>query len=972
MGLDDSGDGAPTPEPSDPQSAVRKHVHAALFGGDAPRDVDRNGVPTQVGRFRTTRVLGTGGMGTVLAGFDDELERPVAVKLLHREIGIRHAERLRREAKALAKLSHPNVVTVYEVGHWQDRLFIAMEQVQGVTLGAWVAERERSVDELLDMFLRTGAGLVAAHGRDLVHRDFKPDNVIVGTDGRPRILDFGLVQTLEEEQEDGLHAPAAGAGSDADPTADTVAGITPAAGSLTETGTVLGTPAYMPAEQLAGKKTTAASDQFAFCVALWEALYGARPFAGRTVGQLAASVTQGKLVAPKHPRGSGRLRRALERGLCPDPAARWPAMQPLLDELSDLRTVGTRRRRSAVLGAAVAVALGGATWGFTRPQASNDPGCRPAQERLKPVWTEGIKERMRLRYMHSEPRAQEFFRTEMPLLDDWAQTWATIYTEACEGDEAERDPSMFEKRMTCLDVRLLELQVRTIGVAELSPEVAAAAASGDYMPFYFPGDCQNDALVAATTPLPDAQRATLFDNLLQLRIMEQRGKAAYFGEPGIAYEPTVAKGNELIEKVYATDYLPAKADFLARRGNGDFMAGLVPLEKGLEMLYEGARVAEKTGSDQTFVLANLWALRSLKTAGRSDYATPEVLAQLPRWESALERSGWPIYGTTEFRAWQAVVLASTGDLQGARLAAAQSITFARERFGPEHPFYRRTLSTTAYYLLGTPLHDEAERYLQTTIDSIEAAEGTTAYNLLLPLGIQTEVMINTERFDEALVSGRRVLEIATLHHGDVGSHVSQARAALARVHAARGEFEKVEALLAELWSTLEHDVGSFIAVPAELHANYAAARGVPDPKALERLKPVESHSPFTKMIIAAVTPLLDDQPTEQALEAIDEAMKIDPSPQAVALAKLVRGHVLERAGRLREAAAAFGESASCDCTAINGAMVLYAATLGQVRTLRALGDPSAEPIAQAFAERLARTSSSRAFIERLDATKPVE
>lgn len=977
MANDNSHDGRDihVPPQADGDSAIRKHVHAGLFGGKKPSDVGRDGTPTQVGRFRTTRVLGAGGMGTVLAGFDDELERPVAVKLLHREIGVRHAERLRREAKALAKLSHPNVVTVYEVGQWQGRLFVAMEQVEGVTLGRWMSEQARSVDDVLEMFLRTGAGLVAAHGRGLVHRDFKPDNVIVGVDGRPRILDFGLVQATEEEDEDTVHTPADDAAEEADATVDASNRVTAAAasGSLTETGTVLGTPAYMPAEQFAGKRTTEASDQFSFCVALWEALYGARPFAGRTMGQLATAVTEGNIEPPKSPRGSGRLRRALERGLSPDPSARWGGMQSLLDELADLRTVSTRRRRTVLLGGALALAVGGTAWGLTRPEAETrfvetkpEPGCEPAQERLNPIWTESIKRRVKANYLGAPQRAQEFLTTETALLDEWAKAWSDIYTEACESDEAERDPTQYEKRMTCLDLGLLELETRTVTLGGISPKIAAVAASGDYMPFYFPEDCRNEGRVANTMPLPPELRESLLDSLLAQRILEQKAKAAFFGEPGLEYEALMVQANEILEEVYELGYVPAHADFLTRRTNGEHMGGLVSLEDALERFEEGARLSAEVGLDQTFVFAKLWALRAMKSSGSSAFHAPEVIGQLPAWEAALERSGWPIYGTLEFRAWQAVVLSYAGDLPGARKAAEASIEFARERFGADHQFYRRTLGATAYYLQGTPLQAESERYVQMNISSIEAAEGREAYNLLLPLGNQTEQLINKEHFDEALVSARRFEAVATRHHGDAGTAVLQARIYLARIHAVRGEFEEAEALLAEVWKHIDVDSAYLTVVPAEFEANYSAARGVPDAEALERLQPIESHSPFTKMIIAAVTPLLADQPADQALAAIDEAMKIDPTEQATALAQLVRGHVLERAGRLREAAEAFEASAGCDCTAINGAMVLYAAKLGQVRTLRALEDPTAEALAKAFAERLAKTSSSHKLIEQLE------
>lgn len=962
---DDPSTRLSTPPRAEGESAIRKHVHAALFGGPKPVDVTRDGVPAAVGRFRTTRVLGSGGMGTVLAGYDDELERPVAVKLLHREIGVQHAERLRREAKALAKLSHPNVVTVYEVGTHQDRLFIAMEQVEGVTLGTWMRAEEHSLDALLDVFLQTGQGLVAAHARGLIHRDFKPDNVIVGEDGRPRILDFGLVHAAdEEESDDAIHAPASPPEDMA--LAETGPGDTPQAGSgsLTETGTVLGTPAYMPWEQLRGAQTTEASDQFAFCVSLWEALYGARPFPGRTVVTLAEAVSTGKVEPPKRSRGSGRLRRALERGLSPKPQGRWPGMQALLEELSDIRTASTRKRRSAVVVGALTLALGGTAWGLTRP---GRPGCEPAQERLAGIWDDEVKQTVADRFVGASARVQEFYVKERALLDDWANTWSEIHTQTCASDEETVNRLRYAQRQTCLDQRLLELRVRAVAMTDLTPEVAATAASGDYMPFYFPRDCRNPKLVEGIVQYPDGPlRQKLLDALLKLRTLEQLAKATFFGEPGLEYESVLDREIEVLNEIEEIGYLPAVADVRTRSANAMLMGGIVPFDEAVAQIDDAALLATEARSDQTYVLGRLWKLWGLKERGSDAYYGPEIVAQLPTWEAALARNGWPIYGTLEFRAWQGAILSMSGDVKAGRIAAEAGVAFARETFGTDHMFYRRALQTTAHYLRGTPLENLGRGYRQEMLERTESAVGPNALELVMPLGGETEDLTNEEKFDAALTMARRTLSLSTLHHGESGANTTYAQVGLARVHAARGEFAEVDALLPKIWGSLEHDSGIFIAVPAELQVHYSAARGEPDPVALANLGKVGAVHDFTKRIIAVATPLLDGRPTDEALAAVDEAMKLDESPAPQAIAHLVRGHLFERDGRLREAAEAFGKSAECDCVAINGAMVLYAARLGQVRTLRQLGDLSAEPIAQAFRKRLLRTSSSTRLVDALD------
>ncbi len=228
-------------------------VGARLFGGTPE--------PVKIGRFTVLRRLGAGGMGVVYAAYDEMVDRKVAIKLLQRmRVGEEAGDRLLREAQALGRLSHPNVIQVYEVGVHEERVFVAMEFVEGCTLEAW--EPEASLAAVLDVYVQAGRGLAAAHEAGLVHRDFKPDNVLVGNDGRARVLDFGLARSAGEAPPD----PASSAELErmgVDTTGDRL--VTP----LTRTGAVMGTPAYMSPEQHLGQPTDPRTDQFSFCVALW-------------------------------------------------------------------------------------------------------------------------------------------------------------------------------------------------------------------------------------------------------------------------------------------------------------------------------------------------------------------------------------------------------------------------------------------------------------------------------------------------------------------------------------------------------------------------------------------------------------------------------------------------------------------------------------------------------------------------------
>jgi predicted Ser/Thr protein kinase len=320
-------------------------------------------VPGSVGRYRIERVLGEGGMGVVYAAFDPDLERRVALKLLAaQEGGSELRARLLREARAMARLAHTNVVTVYEVGTEGGRDYVAMELVEGANLKAWLEAESRTPDDVVGAFLGAGAGLAAAHRAGIVHRDFKPHNVLVRKDGRVMVTDFGLARGVETAPAIALETtlrPGAKPEAKIDSTPSSLSG-------LTQTGSVLGTPAYMAPEQWTGAVVGPPADQFAFCVALWEALTGARPFAGPTLENLREQVQRGEVDASKLPRG---VREALVRGLRPDPDNRWPNMDALLASLQRRR----RRLPYVIAASAAAVAIAIATLAMVR--GPSEPSC---------------------------------------------------------------------------------------------------------------------------------------------------------------------------------------------------------------------------------------------------------------------------------------------------------------------------------------------------------------------------------------------------------------------------------------------------------------------------------------------------------------------------------------------------------------------------------------------------------------------
>ncbi|HWB80042.1 MAG TPA: serine/threonine-protein kinase [Nannocystaceae bacterium] len=312
------------------EAALLARVGARLFGDEAT---------TRIGRYRLGPELGRGGLGIVYAAHDEELDRPVAFKIIRAEViaalGLEqmHA-RLRREARALARLDHPNVVKVFDVGYTDERLWLAMELVDGATLRAWCVGRTWT--EIRDALVDAGRGLAAAHAVGLVHRDFKPGNVMVDRSGRARVLDFGLARG------DG-DLPAA-AHTQRDAVAD----------ELTRTGTMLGTPRYMAPEQFEGGRVDARTDQWAFSVTAHELIFGAHPFVGGTVDEVRAAVCAGtRAEVPARTRVPAYVVVALARGMAVAPADRFAAMAPLLAALQ----ASPRRLRTIAIALVAAIVI---------------------------------------------------------------------------------------------------------------------------------------------------------------------------------------------------------------------------------------------------------------------------------------------------------------------------------------------------------------------------------------------------------------------------------------------------------------------------------------------------------------------------------------------------------------------------------------------------------------------------------------
>ncbi|HEY8379316.1 MAG TPA: serine/threonine-protein kinase [Nannocystis sp.] len=317
-------------------------ANAPTLLGDATvrrQDAPELPIGAEVARYKITGRIGAGGMGVVYRAYDPQLDREIALKLLlvGAEGGTEGRNRMLREAQAAAKIRHPNVVTVYDAGEVGGRVFIAMELIQGSTLKVWLRQPGRTWKDVLSAMLQAGQGLVAAHEVGLVHRDFKPDNVLVGSDGRVHVLDFGLARPALDmvQLPTPLEAPLRPS-----PAREILLQ------TLTQTGMAVGTPAYMAPEQHLAQPSSARSDQFSFCVATYEALYGQRPFQGDSYSELSLAVVEGRIVPP--PRRTPvppAVWTALRRGLSPHPDDRYPTLADLLADLEAAMRAASRKPR---------------------------------------------------------------------------------------------------------------------------------------------------------------------------------------------------------------------------------------------------------------------------------------------------------------------------------------------------------------------------------------------------------------------------------------------------------------------------------------------------------------------------------------------------------------------------------------------------------------------------------------------------
>ncbi|MEM7152375.1 MAG: serine/threonine-protein kinase [Myxococcota bacterium] len=772
---------------------LRNRLRAKMFGVDA--------APINIGRFNVLETVGSGGMGVVYAAYDEELDRRVAVKLLrssHYEDASIGKGRLLREAQALAKLSHPNVVQVYDVGTFDENVFLAMEFLPGPTLRAWILEGEQPWQDVLRHFIEAGQGLAAAHREGIIHRDFKPANLLFGADGRVRVVDFGLARATEHARVEPDPTPSGRARA--------------FAVELTQTGEIMGTPAYMSPEQARYEKIDARSDQYSFCVALYEALFGRRPHVGRSSAEVLVAVSEGEVQPP--PRSTkvpARIVRAVMRGLSASPDQRFPDMDALLAELSLDRSA-----RWHWLGGGVVAALG-----LSAVVMASEAPCEGVKDSVSTAWNSSARAELRQAFDASGLRdAASTADRVSGELDDYASQWTEARQDVCEAHHVRRELSaeLHDLRMACLLERRAELGAfaKTLANADLEMVEQAPAAVME---------------LSAISACDDVERMMATETPEHRNLRQQLAEAKAWYKLG-RYEKALQSMEHVASEARQGAAEGLEAEALYHRGI--VFERLWKHEAAVETLDTAVDMAEAAGVDR--LGAQVWTLmaRQLAFRGRAEDAERSLRmakAKLKRLgdDEELERDlmqaravvAWQggrhdeaiEVQQTAVQQWQAEggdadprlaaalnvlgnILADAGRLAEAGVQRARALKLLEKVYGAEHPRVALLLVSMGMDQRDAGLLAEARQTYLRAEKMLIASVGAESPSLIKVQKALGQLALTQEDYEEAELRGVRTMELVSDVEG-MADHRLDALSMLASVAMNREQLPKAEGYIRE-------------------------------------------------------------------------------------------------------------------------------------------------------------------------------
>jgi tetratricopeptide (TPR) repeat protein/tRNA A-37 threonylcarbamoyl transferase component Bud32 len=803
-----TGVGSSSRQVTETRSVEAAHVHEPHEGGLTTGPI-HVGPGTTLDRYVLLRELGQGARGAVYAAYDPELDRKVAIKRLltagwppRAEEGGRAVARFHREARSLAKLSHPNVVQVYEVGEHDGIPHIVMELVDGMSLRAWAYGRLRSWQEIIAVLLDAGRGLGAAHEAGLLHRDFKPDNVLVGNDGRVRVADFGLAKRTAEWID--VRDPE-------------VAGIPTAESSpsavlrdpLTVHGAVVGTVPYMAPEQYHARAPMDASvDQYAFCVTAWELLNNERPFHGRRKAML-EDKRHGPPAWPPDSRVPRHVVEAVCRGLAASPKQRWPSMQALLEAMRPRPP-----RRWWALGLAIALVGGGALAG--RAVGVADDECEDAQARIEQVWNAdaaaAVQEALLGTGLSYAPTTWSLVQAR---LDGYTAQWSTMHAEACESEHA------LHLRMACLEQQREVVRATVEVLREGDTQTVEQAIDlVDELPSL--ERCANVAALEARVPLPEDPAVAAEIQQLRTRLV-QAGVQSRAGR----FEAALATLEALDERAHALEYGPFTAEVAFELGlTLEALGRTRPAMGQLETAYVAAlehgddelaaQAAARMARTVVEVLADpqvgiTWATSALALVRRRHRGEALEGQMLSVAGDVLAAAG----DTTRAVVWQqaavdllqarpetldselavalnglGIALNEHGRFDEALPVMQQSLLHVERAYGSDHPRMIDERTNVGIMLLELGRHAEAVAMLEQALAQAEATWPSGHPQLVFAFNALGVAHMKAGDADAALVPLRRSLAIAEEVYGPGNLQVFNAMINIAGVLQMQGEHDE--------------------------------------------------------------------------------------------------------------------------------------------------------------------------------------
>ncbi len=750
--------------------------------GEEPRLLDRG---ESVGRYVVLGRVGAGGMGVVYAAYDPDLDRKVALKLLHGgpsgSSGTGGETRLIREAQAMAKLSHPNVIAVHDVGTYRGNVFVAMEFVDGPTLAAWHSQR-RPWKEVLRMYLQAGRGLTAAHAVGLVHRDFKPANALIGSDGRVRVLDFGLARRAG--QADSLRTDV-----------ELVTSASSLDTDLTRTGAVLGTPAYMAPEQHLGLEPGPAADQFSFCASLYEALYGQRPFEGETLANLSLAVLDGRVREP--PRGHGvppRLFRVLARGMSVAPENRFASMQALLDELADDPRARRLRMGAVVLG------LGGvSTFGWLAMPGTTTQPCRGGHERVAAVWNEARRSEIEGAFEKTNVYfAQSTWDRVAQSLDARARAWVAMYEEACRATRVlgEQSEQLLDLRMQCLDRKLADLDALLGVLAQADRGTVGKAV--DAVHGLSPVDaCADVTALSARVPPPDdpAVRAHVDDARDRLRRARALGLAGSRNDALEQAEAVVAEARRIDWAPLLAEALELQGELLADRADAENAESVLEEAIWAGIAADDDAIAARAALELSFLLGYRHA--RFDDAERWQGLVGALVRKLPQEKALAVRARYA----------RGAILFGRGRIDEAQEAFEQAHRLAEDTLEPSDPLRAMTSAALGNVAFTRGRVEEAEPYYREALELVVQARGEDHPTLADFYNNLAVALWDREDYEGARTEYARALSLYEKAHGREHPEVASTLSNIAVVYEDEQRWDEAEAHHREAVAILEKTLG---------------------------------------------------------------------------------------------------------------------------------------------------------------------